>query len=255
MSSTTMRLADVRAPAVVQEQGTLAFSIRDASGHPVTDYVETHEKRLHLIVVRSDGSHFRHVHPALEGGTWSLPWAWEAAGTYRVYADFTDAASGQPTTLTATVDVAGEFAPDRTTGESRITTAAGFTVAVEGALEAGEPRSLAFRVERDGEPVTTLEPYLGAFGHLVVLREGDLAYLHAHPEGASPKAGQRSGPDVGFAVTAPTAGRYFLYLDFQVDGAVHTARFALEAESGAGAGDASSGTEPSPHSEPSTHGH
>ena len=28
-----------------------------------------------------------------------------------------------------------------------------------------------------------MEPYLGAKGHLVALREGDLAYLHIHPEG------------------------------------------------------------------------
>lgn len=248
MSSTTMRLADVQAPGAIQEDGTLAFSILDASGHPVTEYVESHEKQLHLIVVRSDGSHFRHVHPTLEGGVWSLPWSWEAAGTYRVYADFTDAASGRPATLTTTVDVAGEFAPSHTTGETRTATVAGYRVAVTGDLTAGDPRSLTFRVERDGEPVTALEPYLGAFGHLVVLREGDLAYLHAHPEGEAPEAGQRSGPEVGFAVTAPTAGRYFLYLDFQVDGAVHTAQFALEAASGAAGGDASTESEPPSHS-------
>ena len=73
-------------------------------------------------------------------------------------------------------------------------------------------------VTRDGEPVTVLEPYLGAFGHLVALRDGDLAYLHVHAEGADPEAGQTTGPDIAFAAEAPTAGRYLLYLDFQVDG-------------------------------------
>jgi hypothetical protein len=229
MSSNGMHLAEVAAPTEPHAEGTLAFSIVDGSGHPVTDYVESHEQLLHLIVVRTDGSHFRHVHPTLEGGTWSMPWAWQAAGSYRLYADFTDAAGNRPTTLTTTIHVGGEIVPARATGESRTTTVDGMTVTVEGELAAGEARSLTLRVERDGEPVTTLEPYLGAFGHLVVLREGDLAYLHAHPEGDHPDPGQRSGPEVGFSVTAPTAGRYFLYLDFQVDGTVHTAQLALEA--------------------------
>src|SRR5699024_11235811 len=52
---------------------------------------------------------------------------------------------------------------------------------VEGDLTAGEASQLTMTVTRDGEPVTELEPYLGAFGHLVALRDGDLAYLHVHP--------------------------------------------------------------------------
>ena len=83
-------------------------------------------------------------------------------------------------------------------------------------------------VTSDGQPVTTMQPYLGAYGHLVALRAGDLAYLHVHPEGAEPVTGQTSGPDVQFATTAPTSGRYHLYFDFQVDGTVHTAQFTLD---------------------------
>jgi len=84
-------------------------------------------------------------------------------------------------------------------------------------------------VSRNGQPVTALEPYLGAYGHLVALREGDLAYLHVHPEGAEPAAGSLSGPDIEFMTSAPTSGRYLLFLDFQVAGQVHTAEFVLEA--------------------------
>ena len=48
----------------------------------------------------------------------------------------------------------------------------------------------------------------------------------------APTAGQLAGPQVRFATTAPTPGRYLLYLDFQVDGAVHTATFVLDAPTG-----------------------
>ena len=82
--------------------------------------------------------------------------------------------------------------------------------------------------------MTTLEPYLGAFGHLVALREGDLAYLHVHAEGDEPQARDTAGPEIGFAAEAPTADRYLLYLDFQVDGQVQTAEFVIDAEHGDG---------------------
>lgn len=221
-------LTPVTAPGIVGESGTLSFAITGPGGHPVTDYVTSHEKQLHLIVVRTDGTQFRHVHPTLGAdGTWSLPWTWAEAGTYRVYADFAPS-GGQALTLTRTIEVAGTLAP-ATAQVTRTATVDGFTVSLRGDLSAGTTEKLTFTVTRDGAPVTALEPYLGAFGHLVALREGDLAFLHVHPDGDEPKAGQLSGPEVGFATTAPTAGRYFLYLDFQVEGTVRTAAFVLDA--------------------------
>ena len=90
-------------------------------------------------------------------------------------------------------------------------------------------------VSRDGQPVTTLEPYLGAFGHLVALRDGDLAYLHVHPHGDAPAAGETSGPEVVFEATIPNPGRYLLYFDFQVDGQVHSAPLVLDTTSASNA--------------------
>lgn len=66
------------------------------------------------------------------------------------------------------------------------------------------------------------DPYLGAAGHLVALRDGDLAYVHVHPLAEEP-----SGP-VGFGVEVPSAGRYALFFDFEVDGTVRTARFVAD---------------------------
>jgi hypothetical protein len=123
----------------------------------------------------------------------------------------------------------------------------GFTVSLDGDMVAGSPRELTITVERDGEPVTTLEPYLGAFGHLVALRQGDLAFLHVHAEGDEPAAGATAGPQIVFAAEAPTAGRYLLYLDFQVDGEVHTAEFVLDAALSDGAANTESSTHPEGH--------
>lgn len=229
------QLDTVIAPATIDEAGTLEFQVLDSSGTPVTAYEVDHEKELHLIVVRSDGSHFRHVHPTRDdAGTWSIPWTWDAAGSYRVYTDFQVAGDPEPVdvTLARTVDVAGDYAPDpvRLASDAVVD---GFDVTVTGTLEAGSSSELTLSVEKNGEPVTALQPYLGAFGHLVALRVGDLAYLHVHPDGDAPEQGETSGPAVSFMAEAPTAGSYLLFFDFQVDGQVHTAAFTIDAVSGA----------------------
>ena len=77
--------------------------------------------------------------------------------------------------------------------------------------------------------MTDLDPYLEAYGHLVALRVGDLAYLHVHPEGAPGDGRTPPGPDVTFSAQVPTAGTYRLFLDFSHGGRVHTAEFTVEA--------------------------
>lgn len=111
-----------------------------------------------------------------------------------------------------------------------------------GDLVAGEPSTLTMTITRDGQPVTALEPYLLS-GHLVALRDGDLAYLHVHPHGDAPQAGQTSGPQIVFEATAPTEGRYLLFLDFQVAGQVHTAPLVIDTTAGNGGADTDSGGE------------
>ncbi|WP_101846336.1 heavy metal-binding domain-containing protein [Zhihengliuella sp. ISTPL4] len=226
-------LGAITAPSTVDTEGTLSFVVSEESGAPVTAFETAHDKELHLIVVRTDGSGYRHVHPELDEatGTWSLPWRWDAAGTYRAYADFT-AADGTSATLSRTVEVAGTVRPEEPTDVGDEVRVAGFDVTLRGELRAGAPTELTAEITRDGAPVTTLEPYLGAFGHLVALRQGDLAYLHVHAHGDEPQPDELAGPDVTFTAVAPTAGRYLLYLDFQVDGEVHTAAFVLDAAVG-----------------------
>lgn len=223
------QLTEVTAPTETSIEDELAFTVTGPNGQPVTDFELDHEQEMHLIAVRADGQHFRHVHPERdERGIWSIPWQWQGAGSYRVFADFVPTETGQGLTLSTTVQVAGDYVPVPAEQPVTQTSVDGFEVAVEGELVAGKASRLTMTVTQDGEPVAELEPYLGAFGHLVALRDGDLAYLHVHPHGEAPKAGETSGPDIVFEATAPTPGRYLLYLDFQVDGQVHTAPLVLD---------------------------
>jgi hypothetical protein len=210
--------------------GRYAFRITGADGETVQDFDTEHERRMHLIVVRRDFENFQHLHPEqLADGSWTAEADLEQAGVYRVFADF--ATAGQSLTLATDLFVAGRFDPRPLPAPTRSADAgSGYEVA----LESSEPRSGAatpvrFSVTRDGQELDSVEPYLGADGHLVALRQHDQAFLHTHPEG------EAGGPGpISFQVGYPTAGRYRLFLQFKHRGEVRTAAFTQDvADAGA----------------------
>lgn len=205
--------------------GELRFQIQDERRRPVTRFAVVHEKPMHLIVVRRDLTGYQHLHPTMAAdGTWSVPLTLAEPGVWRAYADFTAVADdGRQTAVTLGVDLAapGGYAPRPLPAPATSMTVDGFTVGYEGSPKAGESVPLRFRVLTSGGTAALLEPYLGAYGHLVALREGDLGYLHVHPDP------QRDGDAVTFWLTAPGPGRYRMFLDFQVAGVVRTATFTV----------------------------
>lgn len=229
VSESGYTLSDISAPARAGEDGKISFSILDGAGSPVTEFAELHEKQLHLIIVRQDTSGFRHVHPQLDDqGVWSMDWSWANSGSYKVYADFEPEALGRNITLSRIVEVAGDFTPNPVPPLSNADESDGYQVQLNGSLQVGKSEALTATVERDGVPVENLDPYLGSYGHLVAIRTGDLAYLHVHPEGEPGDGKTKPGPDVTFFAKAPTAGTYRLFLDFKVEGTVHTAEFTVQ---------------------------
>ncbi|MFE7759718.1 hypothetical protein [Streptomyces sp. NPDC057429] len=213
------------------QEGELRFAVRDAFGRPVTSYQREHGKELHLMLASRDLATYRHLHPTRAAdGTWSTPVSLPAAGDYRVFADFAPGAKNAPDlTLGADLAVAGTYKPAELPKPSRTATVDGYTVTLNGNLRPGVAEDLTFDVRKGGKPVTDLDPYLGAYGHLVALRAGDLAYLHVHPDGAPGDGRTEPGPAVTFTATAPSSATYRLFLDFEHDGTVRTAAFTVRA--------------------------
>ena len=212
----TLRLA--RTSAQPGRPFNLAFRVVDRDGRTVRDFDVEHTKRMHLIVVRRDMTGFQHLHPTqAANGTWSVPVTLRDAGSYRVFADFS--VNGKPHTLADDIAVDGTLRSRALPAPARTALVDGLRVTLtEGAANAGSESALGFTVTRDRKPVA-VEDYLGAKGHLVALRQGDLAFLHVHPDEHSLK----------FMATFPTAGRYRLFLQFKTnDGRLHTAAFTQE---------------------------
>jgi hypothetical protein len=206
--------------------GSFSFQITGPDGAPVTAFDVEHDKRMHLIVVRRDTTGFQHVHPEMApDGTWTVPLSLPAGGSYRAFADFAPT-GGAGTTLGVDIAVPGTFEPAEH-APSRTAQVDGYTVELTGELVPGQASPVTLTVSKDGQPVTDLQPYLAAYGHLVALREGDLAYLHVHPEGEPGDGRTPAGPQIEFVAEVPSAGSYRLFLDFQHNGVVRTAEFTV----------------------------
>jgi hypothetical protein len=196
----------------------LRFRILGRDGRPVRDFEDEHGAKLHLILARRDLTGYQHLHPRLaRDGTWSIRVTLPAAGAYRMFADFHTA--GKALTLGGDLLAPGSFRPRPLPAPVTRTRVDGYDVA----LRETSRGALHFEVSRGGREIRDLQPYLGARGHLVALRSGDLAYLHVHPEeGPTPGAG------ISFHAEYPSAGRYRLFLQFKHDGRVHTTAFTRE---------------------------
>ncbi|MFH9761552.1 hypothetical protein ACH4MJ_05370 [Streptomyces anulatus] len=244
---------DLSTPRVdAGEPAELRFAVVDEdTSRKVTAFRREHDKELHLIVASSDLTTYRHLHPERAAdGTWSTPVELPEAGGYRVFADFTpDVKNAEGVTLGADLAVSGDASPEVLPDAERTVTVDGYEVTLDGSLRPGAGSELKLEVEKDGKPVTDLQPYLGAYGHLVALRAGDLAYLHVHPNGEPGDGRTEPGPEISFTATAPSKGAYRLFLDFRHEGKVRTAAFTVHA-GGATAG------EPVPENgESAEHGH
>ncbi|TMR87859.1 hypothetical protein, partial [Nonomuraea basaltis] len=208
------------------------FTVTGPDGRPVTDYQLQHDKKLHFIVVSRDLTTFQHLHPAEAGdGVWSVKLTLPDAGTYRAFADFAPS-GGSALTLGTDLFVAGDYEPKPLQKVTRTASVDGYEVTLDGELTPGQASKLTLTVSKDGKPVTDLQPYLGAYGHLVALRAGDLAYLHVHPDGAPGDGKTKPGPEIVFYAEVPSGGDYRLFLDFQHGGKVRTADFTARAGAG-----------------------
>lgn len=205
---------------------TLTFRIEGDDGMTVSNFDVEHDRRMHLIVVRRDFVGFQHLHPKQgSDGSWSVGIEDLHPGVYRMFADFSTA--GRPLTLAGDLFVPGLFEPKRLEPRSVTSDAGGgYEVQISSpSATGGETVPVEFHVTLNDRPIGAVQPYLGADGHLVALREGDQAFLHTHPEGEP----GGTGP-ISFEVNYPTAGRYRLFLQFKHGGRIHTAAFTQIAE-------------------------
>ena len=215
-----------------------AFDIVDDRGATLRKFERVHEKIMHFIVVRHDLTQFQHLHPvfsAADGRFTVRGLTLPSAGPYRLFADFAPAGGmsgpdGMALPVTVpnelTVGDEGSYQPQSLPEPSDSVTVGDYEVrlAQPDTLQAGAESRLTFTIRRGRAAVSDLEPYLGANGHAVILREGDLAFIHSHA--LEDQAALRTG-QIPFMVHFAEPGRYRVFVQFQHRGNVQTASFTL----------------------------
>jgi hypothetical protein len=187
---------------------------------------------MHLLIVDPTLSDYQHVHPepARTRGEWTFAFTPRGSGTYRVFADFTPAATARG--LYAHVDLNVEKPAGAASADSGVLSLpprdtrtverdnTRFTLAsTPPVMRAGQPTDLRFAMERSDGGVIPLEPVMGAFAHLVAFDEARSGFAHLHPtEIDLLKRPDAKHPALNFKLTIPRAGRYVIWAQVNLGG-------------------------------------
>jgi len=207
---------------------------------PVEEFDESHQRLLHLFVIREDLGTFAHEHPKQNaGGTFTLPFTFPSGGSFLVVADTAPRGAGSQV-LSSRVTVDGEAGEhfdlaaaaqgDRGLHESRGDTTVDWELPSDPLPVGRSVRVVARFTGAGGRPVRDLEPYLGVLGHLMIVGEHG-AFVHSHPDD---RDGSSVNGEVPFLVRLPEPGLYRGWGQFQRGGEILTFDLVLRGAAGAG---------------------
>ncbi|MCX2950431.1 hypothetical protein [Lentzea sp. NEAU-D7] len=222
---------------VPETRGTavpVAFRILDAAGKPVTRFLDNQTKQMHFFSVREDMAVFEHLHPVLDGDTWRTALSLPDGGAYRMFAEFVplDTADPRhPVVLGVPFSVAGDTTPAAVPApEAGAVATDGYTVVRVD--EPARPKAMTAQTVRlsirapDGTPVSSLEPHLGANGHMTGFHTMLLSATHLHPVEL---AGiPLNNGELSFQAVFADRGEYRLFLEFSHGGKLRRAAFTVD---------------------------
>ncbi|MDB4978466.1 MAG: putative secreted protein [Candidatus Peribacteria bacterium] len=232
------------------------FSVRDSAGKPVTDLSRDHDRILHIIVISQDFGVFNHVHvedqtsvtaDMKQRATFPLAYTFPRAGEYMVAVDATVRSQLIRKLFYVSVSGSTHVVTQAQPDFSRTKELHGYTIALTAPahIRAGKPVDMAYHMERDGKPVTSLQPYLSAAMHLAVLDTTLRQFQHTHgyllpnfPDNLLATPAEKLhgylpdsfGPDIHVTVAFPVAGTYAVFAEFNDKGVIHPVKFLLKVE-------------------------
>lgn len=231
---------------------TFRYKIKNDKGEILKNYEIAHEKIMHFILIRKDLQNFQHLHPEFNQSTgeFTVAITFPDDGSYRLFPDFTptdDNPQKLPVTVYHDINVgdsskyyAQSVVPDTENRKKYDPYQITFNIPKD--VKAQQEFAYTVSVEKNGQPVTNLETYLGALGHSVILREGTLDFIHAHAEEMNMGNGQEMmmnhslamentsgmGPNINFSTAFPEPGVYKIFTQFQHEGKVQTIDYAIK---------------------------
>lgn len=216
----------------VSRRARLLLTLKTVTGKPVgpEDLMVVHTQKLHLMVIDPALTDYQHLHPppGKKPGEWVVEFTPQRAGLYRVFADFTPAATARGLYASADIavkelsGVAAAEEPPAVTESDGSVLREGFRFTLrsrESLMRVGKVLDLAFSVTRDDGATVPLQPIMGAFAHLVAFDEARGGFAHLHPNEIDlARTPDALRPTLTFKVTIPTAGRYVVWAQVNLGG-------------------------------------
>jgi hypothetical protein len=225
----------------------------DQRGEPIREFEYVHERPIHFIVVSADLAEFDHIHPeVVAGDAYEVTYTFAHGGAYRIWADYSLPGEA-PHVDEFDVTVEGEARAPQVLAPSQPLTQSAGSISVElvaaKPLRAGEDTPIALKLTGATD---TLEPYLGAWAHVIVVGEKLKSYVHAHPieivgTATASHTHVVTGPppsEVHITTSFPAPGLYKLWAQFQQSGKVLTVPFVVRAGEAAPSGEIATVTIP-----------
>jgi hypothetical protein len=220
-------------PTIVEpnKDVTLSFTprIKGKESESVALDVE-HEKKIHLILVSDDLSWFDHIHPDYQAdGSYTVLAKFPAPGKYKAFADYKPV-GGNHVVDKVDINVVGNASPAKTFSAEKLSgSSSNYSfelMPTGGKLITGALMHISGVVKKDGKEIdaNTLDNYLGAKAHFVMIGLNEKEYLHVHPSVDKGKF------DLHTTFTKP--GTYRGWVQFNSDGKLHTIDFTLNVAEG-----------------------
>lgn len=207
-----------RVPRPGQDVELVLRVVHPETGKVIEDFEVVHERLFHLFIVSEDLKRFAHEHPEPQAkGSFRYRYRFPQSGVYRLLADFFPKGA-TPQLVTQTLVIPGPSRPPDLTPAPMEQKAENLRVRLR--TQPAEPiAGLKTMLFFDIDPPENLEPYLGAWGHLLVSSEDSIDMVHAHP------AFEEAGKTVQFNLIFPRPGMHRIWVQFQRDGIVNTVAF------------------------------
>lgn len=215
---------------------TLEFSVTDKrTGGILKKYQVFQEKLMHVVVIRRDLAYYDHIHPEYDNaGTFRIVTTFPDPGTYYLFTEYSPPDFFENLSVAAVTvgDAKGEAVAHLAVDERtkifedmyKITLDYKDPIKVNDAVDF----TYTIRDARTDEPVTELETYLAAFGHMAAVSEDTQTYTHVHPVTVPLAPSDHGGPQVAFNTFFPKAGLYKLFTQFKHKGKVFVTDFVVE---------------------------
>ncbi len=205
----------------------LAFHLEDPkTSKLVQDFEIVHEKLYHLFIVSQDLSFFQHVHPDLQSdGSFRLKVRLPKSGMYRVLSDFYPK-GGTPQLAVGTLLIPGAgFEPESPKLEPDVAQQHSENMDAEVVTEPAQPlagRKTTMLVNL--KPDDGIEPYLGAWAHMLAASSDLIDMIHSHPLQATDHGKYKQ---LQFNLIFPRAGIYRVWVQSERKGVVNTVAFNI----------------------------